>query len=137
LRNPIKRFISAYYWRKYLVYYKKIQKHCFPGKKDYKFLLLYDPKLDNKKEIGYITIELKRPQIGLMWLNEPWRGYGLGKQMLDVAMDEIKKNNKDFSKKVHIFSSKNHPFFSKLKVRIWNDPHHLININKYEFLKLD
>jgi GNAT superfamily N-acetyltransferase len=107
------------------------------GRKNNKILLLYDPKLDTKQEIGYITIELERPEIGLIWLDKPWRGYGIGKQLLDIGIDEIKKNDKNLNNEVHIFSTRKHPFFYKLKGRRWQYPHHMININNYEYLKID
>lgn len=63
------------------------------------------------KKIGHIQYRLGTGQIGLIYLDEEYRGYGLGKQILTDTINEMKKNN---IKDIWAVTSKSHDFWSNV-----------------------
>jgi GNAT superfamily N-acetyltransferase len=78
----------------------------------------YEYNKNNK--IGYISYRLSVGQIGLFFIEEPYRNRGLGKQILEQTIKEMKENNIEY---IWCVTSKNHPFWSNIynKKMIWCD----------------
>ena len=75
---------------------------------------------DNNYKIGYISYRLGVGQIGLFYITEMYRNRGLGKQILEQTIKEMKENNIEY---IWCVTSKNHPFWSNIynKKMIWCD----------------
>lgn len=50
---------------------------------------------ENNEKIGYIYYNIKNGSINVFYINEKYRNQGLGKQMLDKVIDEMKDYNID------------------------------------------
>lgn len=67
---------------------------------------------DNLRQIGYIRYYKTTGQVGLFFIFKPeHRGRGLGKQILDKAIAEMRENN---CKEVWAVTLKNHSFWSNV-----------------------
>jgi predicted acetyltransferase len=75
---------------------------------------------NNNNKIGYISYRLGVGQIGLFFIAEMYRNRGLGKQILEQTIKEMKENNIEY---IWCVTSKNHPFWSNIynKKMIWCD----------------
>jgi hypothetical protein len=69
----------------------------------------YDTNVDPPKNIGYIDYRLEPGQIGVFFINDEYQNRGLGKQMLMIAIDDIK--NYGTANTVWAVTIKNHPFW--------------------------
>jgi GNAT superfamily N-acetyltransferase len=67
--------------------------------------------LHNNKMIGCINYRVYTGQIGLFFLEPNYRNIGLGKQILNKAINDIKQNNIN---EVWAVTSKNHVFWSNV-----------------------
>jgi GNAT superfamily N-acetyltransferase len=85
-----------------------------------KIYLIYDDKINNiDKHIGYITLVPNTGQIGLFFLDEDYRGYTIGKQLLDNIVVESKKNGNDT---IFAVTKQDHPFWKNITGGIWRSP---------------
>jgi hypothetical protein len=153
IRNPIKRFISAFYWRRHLVCESKQQEHRFPGEKE--FLTKYNTieklieNLDSnmnyihhiKEDIHYYLSEFINK-----CSKENIKGV-ICTETLSEDMDKLfsikvcthEKNNNSSSK-----NKLSDMHYSMLKKYLWKDyeiirklyEKQIIDKNKYEFLSL-
>lgn len=64
----------------------------------------------NKEEIGYIRYKMTG-QIGLLYLEPEYRGYGIGKKIVENAIDDMKQNNIE---KVWLVSVPEHKFWKQM-----------------------
>lgn len=83
------------------------------------------PDIPKKYEgIGYISYRPMVGQIGLIRLNHKYRERGLGKQMVQKAIKDIKERGN--SNEVWAVTSKDHPFWSNVwgGSFVWRDPAH-------------
>lgn len=79
-----------------------------------KMYLIYDNKINNNdKYIGIIGLGKHNGNlsIGPVYLNESYRGYKIGKQMVDIVIDDAKKMK---ANELHLESIINHPFWMKV-----------------------
>lgn len=89
-------------------------------KRGNKFYLLHDNKYNNKvNEIGYINYNPATGQIGLLWLDHEYRGYGIGKQMFGLVAEDAKK---DGHNKVFAVTTYDHKFIKNLPNSKWKEP---------------
>ena len=85
------------------------------------FVPIFDPehiKTRNEIEkiiyqdwIGYISYKIKTGQIGLFFIKEPYKNRGLGKQILDKVILDLKSNN---NQTVWAVTTDDHPFWSNV-----------------------
>ena len=75
---------------------------------------------DYNNKVGFISYRLGVGQIGVFFIEEPYRNRGLGKQILEQTIKEMKENNIEY---IWCVTSKNHPFWSNIynKKMIWYD----------------
>ncbi len=75
------------------------------------------------KSIGYISYKLKTGQIGLFFIDNPYRNRGLGKQILTNVICDLKSKN---VVKIWAVTTENHPFWSNVynKSFKWSDRPH-------------
>lgn len=82
-------------------------------------------RYDNVKYngIGYIQYRKNVGQVGLIRLDDEFRGRTLGKQMLDKAIAEMRESG---ATEVWAVTSKNHPFWSNVYNQsfTWRNPAH-------------
>lgn len=65
----------------------------------------------NEKNIGYIQYRLGTGQIGLFYIDEKYRNNGLGKEILNNVIGEMKNNN---IKEIWAVTSEKHNFWSNV-----------------------
>jgi hypothetical protein len=74
--------------------------------------LLHDDKVnDIADHVGYITLVRNTGEIGLIFLDQQYRGFTLGKQFLDRSVVELERNG---NYTVLAVASKEHPFRNNL-----------------------
>lgn len=65
----------------------------------------------NNQSVGYIDYRIKTGQIGLFFIEDKYSNRGLGKQILNKVIDELKVNN---VKEVWAVTRDDHPFWSNV-----------------------
>ncbi len=65
----------------------------------------------NEENIGHIQYRLGTGQIGLFYIDEKYRNNGLGKEILNNVINEMKNNN---IKEIWAVTSKDHKFWSNV-----------------------
>jgi hypothetical protein len=104
-----------------------------------KIYLLYDNKINNNNQfIGYVTLVPNTGQIGLIYLDSNFRGYTIGKQLLDKVVTESKNNGNDT---VYAVTTLEHKFWKNLTNAVWTSPAgkgvtasgYSCNINDYKY----
>lgn len=71
---------------------------------------------DDGIEVGYLQYRSATGQIGLIRLDEKYRGYGLGPQLLDIVAQDSGTDE------LFAVTTPNHPFWSKRASAIWTCP---------------
>jgi GNAT superfamily N-acetyltransferase len=69
--------------------------------------------------VGYITLVPNTGEIGLIFLDQQYRGFTLGKQLLDRAVVELERNGNDT---VFAVTSQEHTFWKHLTGAVWKCP---------------
>ncbi len=90
--------------------------------------------LYNNCYVGHILYRLNVGQIVQFYIDELYRNKGLGKQILEQTITEMKENNIEY---IWCFTKYNHPFWSNIynKKMIWCDNknlHSSVNCNGYK-----
>ena len=90
----------------------------------------------NNQSAGYIQYRIKTGQIGLFFMKDEYANRGLGKQILNKVIGELKEHN---VKEVWAVTRDNHPFWSNVfnKSFIPRDPVHPSVGGSGYFLKID
>jgi len=78
---------------------------------------------DNDNRVGYIRYYITTGQIGLFFIEKPYRNRGLGKQILSKVINELQENNCD---ECWVVASNRHEFWSNVfnKSFTYRDPAH-------------
>lgn len=83
----------------------------------------------DNKEVGLISFRRGTGQIGVMYLNEEYRGWGIGKDILRLAKKDIDTD------RVWCVTIENHGFWKSRKDSVWKDPaHSSVTGSGYSFL---
>jgi len=92
--------------------------------------------LNNKNErIAYINYYTSDGQIGMFFIDEKYQNRGLGKQIVEKAMNELREKK---CEEVWVSTSKNHPFWSNVNNKSfkYRNPVHPFWSNDGYFRKL-
>ena len=75
------------------------------------------------KEIGYMNYRVKVGQVGIFVIEENYRDKGLGKQILNLTMIDMKNHG---AEEIWAVTTKDHTFWSNVynKSFTWRDPAH-------------
>lgn len=81
---------------------------------------LHDNKLNNNEKNGYFQYKPAIGQLGIVRLDDDYRGYGIFNQVLkEVIIDDMEGNGVE---NVFAVTTYNHPYFSKIPNMEWKEP---------------
>ena len=96
------------------------EKYRLPYGYNYKFYY-------NDKYVGLIHFR-ENGQIGILRLDEEYRGWGIGEEMLELTKEIVETDQR------WCVTSKDHPFWKNRKNAVWKEPAHWsVTGNGYEF----
>jgi len=125
LARNIRKFINGYVYELTGSQFYKLsdftcsfEKKLNTGRSYEKVNHIYKYYDENNTEIGYLHFHPESGQIGIIRLDEEYRGIGLGTQMIKIVEDA----RKPFGNNLWVVSTPYHPFWEKQYKATWKDP---------------